>query len=163
MAALATAAVTLSFFDSAIPSPLPGVKPGLANIVTLIVLWRYGWSQALWVTLLRVVASSLVLGFFLAPGFFLSLSGALCSLAALALGQTLPRRYFGAVSLSIIAAFAHLSGQIILARLWLIAHDGVFLLIPLFAVSATVFGLLNGLIAAHLLQQTPTGKNQKIE
>ena len=32
---LATAAVGLSLVDAAIPSPLPGVKPGLANIVTL--------------------------------------------------------------------------------------------------------------------------------
>ena len=37
---LATAAVGLALVDAAIPSPLPGVKPGLANIVTLVVLVR---------------------------------------------------------------------------------------------------------------------------
>ena len=53
---LASAAVGLSLVDAAIPSPLPGVKPGLANIVTLVVLARYGWGTAVWVSALRVLA-----------------------------------------------------------------------------------------------------------
>ena len=57
---LATAAVGLSLIDAAIPSPLPGVKPGLANIVTLVVLARYGWGTAVWVSGLRVLAGSLL-------------------------------------------------------------------------------------------------------
>jgi heptaprenyl diphosphate synthase len=70
---------------------LPGVKPGLANIVTLIVLARYGWVAAAWVSGLRVFAGSLLLGHFLSPGFFMSLSGALFSLLVLALAMRLPR------------------------------------------------------------------------
>ncbi|HNK03298.1 MAG TPA: Gx transporter family protein, partial [Accumulibacter sp.] len=46
VARLAAAAIGLSLVDAAIPLPLPGVKPGLANIVTLIVLARYGWRTA---------------------------------------------------------------------------------------------------------------------
>src|SRR5512147_1131715 len=107
IARMAALALGLSVLEAAIPSPLPGVKPGLANIVTLIVLQRYGWRAAAWVSLLRVVAGSLLFGSFLAPGFFLSLSGALCSLAVLGASQYLPARWFGAVSHSILAAFAH--------------------------------------------------------
>jgi heptaprenyl diphosphate synthase len=84
IAQLAAAAIGLSLIDAAIPMPLPGVKPGLANIVTLIVLARYGWVAAAWVSGLRVFAGSLLLGYFLSPGFFMSLSGALCSLLTLA-------------------------------------------------------------------------------
>ena len=98
LARMAALALGLTVLEAAIPSPLPGVKPGLANIVTLIVLARYGWRAAAWVSLLRVVAGGLLLGNFLAPGFFLSLSGALCSLAVLAVSQHLPRRWFGAVT-----------------------------------------------------------------
>lgn len=152
---LATAAVGLSLVDAAIPSPLPGVKPGLANIVILVVLLRYGWGTAVWVSLLRVLAGSLLLGQFLAPGFFLALSGALLSLAVLGLARFLPQRWFGPVSQSILASFAHISGQLLLARLWLIPHDGVFLLAPLFGLAALVFGTLNGLIAAKLLAEHP--------
>ena len=86
---LATAAVGLSLVDAAIPSPLPGVKPGLANIVTLVVLARYGWGTAVWVSALRVLAGSLLLGYFLAPGFFLSLTGTTLSLLTLGAAQHL--------------------------------------------------------------------------
>lgn len=150
---LATAAVGLSLIDAAIPSPLPGVKPGLANIVTLVVLIRYGWGTAVWVSGLRVLAGSLLLGYFLAPGFFLSLTGTTLSLLTLGLARFLPPRWFGPVTLSILAAFAHIGGQLLLARIWLIPHDGVFLLTPVFAGAALVFGTINGLIAAKLLTE----------
>jgi heptaprenyl diphosphate synthase len=158
---LATAAVGLSLVDAAIPSPLPGVKPGLANIITLVVLARYGWATAVWVSALRVLAGSLLLGYFLGPGFFLSLTGTTLSLLTLGAAQHLPPRWFGPVSQSILAAFAHIGGQLLLARLWLIPHDGVFLLTPVFAGAALVFGTLNGLIAAKLLADTPATDSQK--
>ena len=144
-------AIALSVAEAAIPLPLPGVKPGLGNIVTLVVLANFGWRDAVWVSLLRVFGASLLLGSFLAPGFFLSLTGALASLAALALASRLPRRWFGPVSASLAASFAHIAGQLVLARLWLVPHDGVFLLAPIFAAAALLFGLANGLAAARWL------------
>ena len=36
----AAAAIVLTVAEAAIPLPLPGIKPGLANIVTLVVLAR---------------------------------------------------------------------------------------------------------------------------
>ena len=155
IARLAAAAIGLSLVDAAIPMPLPGVKPGLANIVTLIVLTRYGWGTAAWVCALRVIAGGLLLGQFLSPGFFMSLTGALFSLAILAPAARLPGRWFGPVSWSILASFAHIGGQLLLARLWLIPHNGVFYLTPLFASAALLFGIINGLIAARLLAETP--------
>jgi heptaprenyl diphosphate synthase len=151
IARLAAAAIGLSLIDAAIPLPLPGIKPGLSNIVTLIVLSRYGWRAAAWVTGLRVVAGALLLGQLFAPGFFLSLVGAAFSLPVLAGAVRLPERWFGPVSWSILAAFAHIGGQLLLARLWLIPHDGVFLLAPIFAAASLTFGIINGLIAARLL------------
>lgn len=154
VAALATAAIGLSLIDAAIPSPLPGVKPGLANIVTLVVLVRHGWATAAWVTALRVVVGSLLVGQLFAPGFFLSATGAVASLLTLgALHRFFgwPSRWFGPVSLSILAAIAHLTGQLLVARLWLIPHDGLYLLVPVLAIPSLLFGTTNGLIAAHLL------------
>ena len=151
IAKMAAVALGLTVLENAIPSPLPGVKPGLANIVTLIVLARYGWRAAAWVSLLRVVAGSLLFGNFLAPGFFLSLSGAVCSLAVLALSLHLPQRWFGPVTDSILAAFAHIAGQMTVVYLWLIPHSGIAYLIPIFATAALVFGTVNGLIAASFM------------
>ena len=151
----AAAAIVLTVAEAAIPLPLPGVKPGLANIVTLVVLARWGWREAVWVSLLRVLAGSLLLGQFFAPGFFLSLSGALASLLVLGLAMHLPARWFGPVSHSILAAFAHIGAQLVVARLWLVPHDGVFYLVPVFALAAVAFGLVNGLVASRLLAELP--------
>ena len=155
IAQLAAAAIGLALIDAAIPLPLPGVKPGLANIVTLIVLARYGWVAAAWVSGLRVIAGGLLLGQFLSPGFFMSLTGAVLSLVVLAFAIRLPQRWFGPVSWSILAAFAHIGGQLLLARLWLIPHNGLFYLVPLFSAAALTFGIINGLIAARLLEELP--------
>ncbi len=155
VARMAALALGLSVLEAAIPSPLPGVKPGLANIVVLIVLARYGWRTAAWVSLLRVLAGSLLLGNFLAPGFFLSLSGALCSLAMLALSRQLPARWFGPVTHSVLAAFAHTTGQLLVVYAWLIPHAGVAYLLPAFAAAALVFGTANGVIAARFLNPDP--------
>ena len=160
IAHFAAAAILLSVAESAIPLPLPGVKPGLGNIVVLIVLWRWGWRDAAWVALLRVFAASLLLGQFLAPGFFLSLAGSLLSLAALGLASRLPRRFFGPVTASLAAGFAHIGGQLALARLWLIPHNGLFYLVPLFAAAALAFGIINGLIAARLLADLPATESE---
>jgi heptaprenyl diphosphate synthase len=153
IARMAAVALGLTVLENAIPSPLPGVKPGLANIVTLIVLARYGWRVAAWVSLLRVVAGSLLFGNFLTPGFFLSLSGAVCSLLVLASAQRLPTRWFGAVSHSVYAAFAHIAGQMTVVYLWLIPHSGILYLVPIFATAALIFGTVNGLIAARFIQE----------
>lgn len=153
IAAYAAAAITLSIAEAALPSPIPGVKPGLANIIVLLVLLRHGWVEAAWVSLLRVFAASLLFGQLFTPGFFMSMAGALCSLAALWLTCRLPARWFGPVSHSVAAAFAHISGQLLVARLWLIPHDGLFYLLPVFAVAALLFGIINGLVTAYWMRQ----------
>lgn len=151
IAGYAAAAIALTIAEGALPSPLPGVKPGLANIIILVVLLRHGWKDAAWVSVLRVFAAALVGGTFLAPGFFMSLAGAICSLVVLGLSCRLPTAWFGPVSHSVVAAFAHIGGQIVVARLWLVPHDGVFYLLPIFGLAALVFGIVNGLVAGQLM------------
>jgi heptaprenyl diphosphate synthase len=153
IAKLTAMAIGLHVLEALFPSPLPGVKPGLANIVTLYVLIQYGFGTAAWVSILRVFASSLLLGHFLSPAFLLSLSGALFSLALLWVAQHLPRQYFSVITLSILAAFAHIAGQLFIVRLWLIPHAGVSYLIPIFTLAALVFGFVNGVICLRLMQK----------
>jgi len=151
IAKLTAVAIGLHLIESIFPSPLPGIKPGIANIVTLYVLYRFDFATAAWVSLLRVFAGSFLLGQFLSPSFVLSLTGAVFSLITLGIALRLPSRHFSPISLSILAAFAHIGGQLLIVRLWLIPQVGVNYLIPIFAIAALVFGLINGQVARVLL------------
>jgi heptaprenyl diphosphate synthase len=160
IARLAALAIGLTLAEAALPSPLPGVKPGLANIVVLLVLLQFGWRAAAWVSGLRVLAGGLLLGSLFAPGFWLSAAGALVSLSVLALARHLPSRHFGPVSLSVLAAFGHIGGQLALAGLWLLPGAAIVKLLPVFAAAALVFGTTNGVIVARLLAAPASGRRQ---
>ena len=155
LARFAALAAAVHVLEAGLPSPVPGIKPGLANIVTLIVLLRHGWRAAVVVTLLRVVLSGLVLGTLFAPTFWLSLAGGLAAVAALGLGA-LGRRAGGwlapgPVGLSVLAACAHIQAQFWLAWSWFIPHPGLLGLLPLLQGAALAAGLLTGLLAARIL------------
>lgn len=156
IARLAALAIGLTLAEAALPSPVPGVKPGLANIVILLVLLQHGWRTAAWVSALRVLGGSLLLGMLFAPGFWLAGAGALASLATLGVARHLPRRHFGPVSLSVLAAFSHIGGQLALAAGWLLPGPAIVSLLPVFAAAALVFGAVNGIIVDRLLAARPT-------
>lgn len=160
IARLAALAIVLSVVEAGIPAPIPGIKPGVANIVILLALLRFGWTTAAWVSLLRIAGSGLVLGGFFSPGFALSATGGLCSLLLLFAARHLPARWFGPVSLSILAAFAHMAGQLALARLWLIPHNGIIYLFPAFFAAAWLFGAGNGLVVAGLIARDKRNRDQ---
>ena len=144
---LTALAITIHVLESAIPAPLPGIKPGFANIITIAVLVQFGWRTAAWVSLLRVVCGSLLLGTFLTPTFMLSLGGAVASLAALWLASLLPGRGFSAIGYSVLAAITHMSGQFTLAWLLFIPHPALWKLFPVLLTAALLFGIVSGIIA----------------
>lgn len=151
IAGFAGLAIAIHLLEAAFPSPLPGVKPGLANVVTLVVLLRYGWTAAAWVTALRVLAGSLLLGSFLSPTFVMSACGAAAALAALGLGLRLPGRGLSAVGLGVLAALAHMGAQIVAARYLFVGHAALLALVPPLLTAALVFGLVSGIIAHTVL------------
>ncbi|MHB1353773.1 MAG: Gx transporter family protein [Thiobacillus sp.] len=158
IARLAAVAIGITLAEAAIPSPVPGIKPGLANIVVLLVLLQYGWRTAAWVSALRVLAGSLLLGNLFAPGFWLSAAGATLSLLVLGLARHLPARHFGPVSLSVLAAFGHIGGQLALAGWWLLPGAALIGLLPVFAAAALIFGTVNGVVVARLRAASGPGR-----
>lgn len=152
---LAALATSIHLLESSLPSLLPGIKPGFANIITIIVFLRFNWHAAIWVSLLRVMAGSLLLGTFLSPTFMLSLSGAICSLLVLGLAQQLPGKGFSAIGLSIVAALSHISGQFLLAYVWFIPHQGLWNLLPVLLSMSLILGIINGIICNKVLARLP--------
>lgn len=156
LAWLAAFAVALHLLEAAVPPVLPGLKPGLANLVTVATLCLWGWRTAALVTLLRVLVSAILLGTLLSPGFWLSAGGAAAALGALALGTLLPGRGLGPVGYSVVAALAHIGGQLGVAYALFIQHAGLLVLAPVLAVGAAATGTLNGLAAYLLVREWQT-------
>ena len=152
IALLAALAITIHIAESALPSPLPGIKPGLANIVTIAALCIYGLRTAAWVLMLRVLAGSLLLGTFLSPTFALSFTGAVASLLILSFARLVPGQSFGPVGYSLLAAMAHMAGQFTAAYWLFIPHPALLHLFPILMTAAVLFGLVSGIIAAAMLK-----------
>lgn len=150
---LTALAISIHILESAIPSPLPGLKPGLANVITIAVLIQFGWRTAAWVSFLRVICGSLLLGTFLTPAFILSLGGAVLGMAALWLACRLPGEGFSAIGYSVLASLAHMTGQFILAWLLFIPNTAVWRLFPVLLTAALLFGIVSGIIARAMCNE----------
>lgn len=159
IAQLAALAIGIHVLESAFPSPMPGIKPGLANVITLTVYFLYGWRAAAWVSALRVIGGSLILGTFMTPTFMLSLSGALATLLVMGV-ITLMVRHLGAthhlgmspVGVAVLAAMGHILGQFLVAWSVFIPHPALLGLLPVLMTAAVFFGLLNGMLGHRLVQ-----------
>lgn len=153
IAGFAALAIVIHLAESVLPTPLPGFKPGLANIITLYVLLTYGWRMAAWVSLLRVLGGSLLLGTFLSPTFILSLSGALASLGILAISSHIPGRPFGPVGHSCLAAIAHMGGQFFSAYFLFMPHPALLSLLPILLSAALLSGIVGGIITHKVIKR----------
>lgn len=151
IAYLAALAIAIHIAESAFPSPIPGIKPGLANVVTVAVLIEFGWAAAAWVSLLRVIVGSLIIGTFLSPTFALSLSGALASLSVLFIAYRLFGHAYGPVGYCLLASLAHIGGQFVAAYLLFIPHAGLINLLPILLTAAIAFGLASGWITQAMI------------
>ncbi len=148
---LAALAIAIHILESAVPSPLPGIKPGLANVVTLIALMRYGWRVAVWVGILRVLVGSLLIGTFLTPTFVMSFAGAIASLGILGIASLVAGQRLSAIGFGVLAAMAHVGGQVLAAYRLFIPHPAVLHLLPVLLGAGLILGLASGMIAQSVL------------
>ena len=134
-----------------IPLPVPGVKLGLANMVTLLALHRYGFRDGLTVALMRVLLGSLVTGIFLSPGFLLAVSGAALSSAVMAL-LLKSTRCFSMIGVSMAGAAGHNIGQLLAASL-LLQSGAVVYYLPVLLFTGIPTGFLTGYLLNSLLER----------
>ena len=114
-ARLISLALTLSYMERFFPLhlivPLPGVKLGLANIVSLIALYLLGGKSAYLILALRCILGSAFGGGITSLMF--SLTGGTLAMLVMALARRLP--IFSIYGVSILGAAAHNIGQILSA------------------------------------------------
>ena len=151
IAVFTAAASALQIAESFIPGPVPGIKLGLANVVVITALLKLGFRAAFEIAVLRVLISSLLLGTFLSPAFFLSLSGSLASTlvmgAVFYLNGGKKHMLFGVTGISLAGAAAHNIAQVSLVYAVFVGSNAVFFLLPVLGISAVVTGFITGAIA----------------
>jgi heptaprenyl diphosphate synthase len=87
IAMLVAQAAVLHYLEGLFPNPvpIPGVKLGLANIITLVALVVFDFRTAMQITVLRTILGSLLAGTLFGMGFFMSFAGAVTSTIVMAL------------------------------------------------------------------------------
>ena len=153
MAVLVAAGSVLFLFESAIPRPLPWLKPGLSNLVSLVALYLYGFRAAFLIMLLRVLIGAFVLGTLFNPAFVFALGGGVVSVAVMASLHACARNKFSVIGISLIGAFSHNLTQLVLAAVLVINSTQVFYLAPLMLLSSLFSGFLVGIFAHYTIQK----------
>lgn len=132
---------------------VPGAKLGLANLITITVLYVYGFKEAAVVSILRIFLVSLLSGSF-GPTFFMGLGGGVLSLLAMGLLKNVK---LGITLVSLLGSIAHQIGQIIVGIYVIGSQDVVYYLVIMIPLGI-ITGIINGFIAEKFI----TGlKNKK--
>jgi len=146
---LASLALIFSYVEAIIPyNPgIPGIKLGIANVVTVIALYKFGVKDAVAVSVIRIVIAGLLFnGLF---GMLYSLSGAALSL----IGMTALKKtgLFSVTGVSMAAGVLHNLGQLLMAAA-LIEDLRIFFYFPVLLFSGIAAGILTGMISTLVLR-----------
>lgn len=149
LALFSAVALVFSYFESLIPIhfAVPGIKLGLANVVSIVVLYCMGFPEALLVSVVRIILSAILFGNI--SIMLYSLAGALMSLVMMWLVSKL--HFFTATGISICGGVAHNMGQIVIAMLF-IKNQNIMMYAPVLIVSGVITGIAVGIVASFLLK-----------
>ena len=139
---LTALALVLGYVESLVPVYLgaPGVKLGLANLVTMVGLYCMGTKETALISVVRVLLSGILFG---PPSAILfGLAGTALSLTVMAL--------FGMVGVSILGGVAHNIGQFLMAA-FVVNTFGVFSYLPVLLTAGCAAGALIGLLGGILV------------
>lgn len=132
-----------------VPVPVPGIKLGLANAVSLMAIVFFGAKEALIVVVLRTFLGSVFGGGFSA--FIYSLIGGFISTLAMAIMYKRFRSIFSLPAISVVGAVFHNIGQLAVASL-IVLNARLFYYLPVLMISAVVTGLFIGFAVQYTLR-----------
>lgn len=147
---LVAQALVLNIIERMLPVPFiaPGAKLGLANIITLVCLYSYGFKDTLLVTILRVVLAALLGGSL--SSFLYSISGGILSLIFMFLIKEFGKDNVSAIGISVTGAFFHNVGQVLMAAL-IIQNIRIVSYLPILSAAAIGTGIFIGIVGRYLL------------
>jgi heptaprenyl diphosphate synthase len=145
--------LVLFLFESLIPRPLPWLKPGLAQIATLIALYTIGMNEAFIVAITRVFVGSLLLGSLFNPAFILSLGGSIAATVVMAFTFRFFTRFFSIFGISILGAVTHNLTQLVLVQILIVHQIEIFYLAPFMILSSLFTGFVVALVSFLLMEK----------
>ena len=151
MSLLTALALMIFTIEAQIPAlvPIPGVKLGLANIITVYAMFALGPRDTFWILLCRIFLGSIFSGQMMT--LFYSLSGGLlCYLVMLPMRKLVTEKQIWVCS--ILGALAHNIGQI-LAAIVIARTPGLIVYLPVLLISGSIAGLFTGLCAQFVLHR----------
>lgn len=145
---LISMALALHVLESYIPLPVPapGVKLGLANVITLYGIYYLGLKDTLIIIIIRSFLGSLFAGSL--GGLVFSLSGGLISGVLMFFLVSKGQNIFSIQAISIAGGVVHNAGQL-LAGAIIMENFHIFSYMPLLTVSGVIMGLFVGTISQY--------------
>lgn len=142
-------ALILSYLESLVPvnAAVPGVKIGLANLVTIIALDKLGIKPAVFISTGRILLAGMLFGNMTV--ILYSLAGAALSILVMSIVRRI--RFFTVTGVSICGAVAHNLGQLIVASM-VMENINIMYYMAVLAATGTIAGLLIGIFAGIIIK-----------
>lgn len=151
MALLTAIALTIFMVEAQIPPvvPLPGVKLGLSNIVTVYAVFALGSGEAAAILFCRIFLGSVFAGNF-SSILYSAAGGTLAILMTILLRKVLNHKQLWVAGA--LGAVAHSIGQVCMASL-ITRTPGLFVYLPMLVAISIVTGLFTGFCAQLLVNR----------
>ena len=144
--------VALNVIEASLPlfnGYIPGLKLGLANIVTFFIIYQFSLKDAFYVGILRVFLVGILRTGLFSTTFFFSLGGVLLSIICMYLAKKILK--LSIVGVSIIGSIAHSTGQV-LTSILLLQMSSMIYYLPWLLLFSIPTGILVGLICKQLIK-----------
>lgn len=151
MALLSAIALTIFVVEAQIPAlvPIPGIKLGLANIVTVFAVFTMGSWEAALILAVRIFLGAVFAGNF-STIFYSLAGGSLAILVTIVLKKILTVKQLWAAGA--MGAIAHSMGQMAMAVL-LTGTPGLLIYLPVMILCSILTGTFTGLCAQVLVNR----------
>lgn len=160
LALLGSLGSIIGLFESLIPLPFlaPGMRLGFSNIVVLVSLVAFGYSEGLVVSLLKSVLLMLMSGNI--SGFLYSFSGAFMSALAMIMALKFLKNLISLVGVSLIGASIHNTTQVLISSL-ILKNIMIFSYLPILLLLGIFTGIFVGISAIFLCDNLSQSINIK--
>ena len=143
-------AMILSYVESLIPFSfgIPGIKLGLTNVVTVIMMYTYGIPGAVGVAVLRAVLS----GFMFGNAFSIIYSVAGCVLSFIFMYILKKTNHFAIISVSAAGGVMHNVGQLIVAANVVKTYSVIYYA-PVLIIAGVFTGIIIGIVSDEIVKR----------